>query len=162
MLEIESNLNLIRKIVWGFVKNNPNGLEFDDLFSEACLACLEAAAQYDPDRGQESTYIYRVVCNGLHTFLNQRTLICIELTEVLLTDSPGPEDAYLIEEHWQEIMTGLSPEAHAVLQLVMDGSMLTDRTPKQQRGQIVVYLRKHGWPWSRIWGAFREIRVALA
>ncbi len=38
---IEKNLGIIRKIVWSYVHNNP-GLEFDDLFAEACLAYLEA------------------------------------------------------------------------------------------------------------------------
>ena len=52
-LNLEANVDLIRKIVHSYIRTYPD-LEFDDLFSEACLA-LENQHRYDPTRGKETT-----------------------------------------------------------------------------------------------------------
>jgi len=158
---LEQNLDLIRKIVWSYVKSN-EGLEFDDLFNEACLAVLEEQHRYNPERGKKTTFTYHVVTNHFNNLLKQdkETPVDAEYMEALLTDNePTPEQEVIAQERWEELWSSLSPEAQAVYEILANGDIYlrTDK-PRESRGILLKYLRQENWGWGKIWGAFRELK----
>jgi RNA polymerase sigma factor (sigma-70 family) len=167
MLNIENHLNLIRKIVWGYVKSSP-GIDFDDLFSEACLECLEYKDKYDPERGNESTFIWQVVNGRLINLLGKKGPQTTEYSDEILfiesRTSCSPEEQLIAEEEWRGILNALSPKSKEICSLVLDRTspyLPTDK-PKTCRGILIKELRKQGWGWTDIWDGFREIKQTLA
>lgn len=65
--ELMENINLIRSIAWTFYKGSW-GIEWDDLFSEACLAYLQAVQIYNPNNGKKSSLAYICIKNALGNF----------------------------------------------------------------------------------------------
>lgn len=173
MLDIENHLNLIRKIAWSYVRTHP-GLEFDDLFSEACLACLEARDKFNPERGKESTFIWRVVNNHLLDVIGRET--ARNTQEELVSEIPernisfeaakinDPLQHLITKEEWEELLTSLSPEALSICEILsnpIDLYLPTDK-PKLCKGKIIKMMRISGWSWTNIWRGFREIKQVLA
>ena len=164
MLNIENHLDLIRKIAWSYVRTHP-GLEFDDLFSEACLACLEARDKFNPERGKESTFIWAIVKNALIDLCTSPTEIvdkrCTSCIDKMCT---SPEEQLIAEEEWGCILNTLSPKSKQICSLVLNSTspyLPTDK-PKTCRGIIIKELRKQGWAWPDIWKSFREIKYVLS
>jgi len=165
---LEENLNLVRKVVWSFVKVHP-GLEFDDLFSEACIACLEAQNVYKPERGKKSTFIWHVVSNHLRTILYKEAgkNTAEEPKENLegymdsVNNYPGPEEFIIAKENWEEIMSSLSPEGQTICEILLHSENLPINKPKKCRGEIIKVLRSQGWGWNKIWKSFNEVKQAL-
>ena len=163
---LERNLDLIRKIVWSYVKGNV-GLEFDDLFSSACLACLEVSNRYDPSKGKESTFVYRVVHNAIRTIIGKDSIQSSKEyhpESIEIAYDKTPENQIIAEETWQETLQAMSPKAHFIYDLVIDYNevyMPTDK-PKICRGIIIDELRERGWKWNDIWETFSEIKNILA
>ena len=163
MLNIENHLDLIRKIAWSYVRTHPE-LEFDDLFSEACLACLEARDKFNPERGKESTFIWAVVKNALINLCTSPTEIvdkrCTSCIDKMCT---SPEEQLIAEEEWRylkHLITKIKP----ICSLVLNSTspyLPTDK-PKTCRGIIIKELRKQGWAWPEIWKSFREIKQVLS
>lgn len=161
MLNIENHLDLIRKIAWSYVKGNP-GLEFDDLFSEACLACVEYQNKYDPKRGCESSFIWQVIHGRLSNIIGEQKKV-YPYDEIFLNGN-SPEEQLIAEEEWIGILNTLSPKSKQVCSLVLNRTspyLPTDK-PKTCRGIIIKELRKQGWAWPEIWKSFREIKQVLS
>lgn len=165
MTMTEANLDLIRKVTWSFI-NTHVGLEFDDLFSEACVACLEAEEKYDPARGDRSTFIWQVVSNRLTKVIKKDAIYKhaegLPLIDEHHTDDPDPEQITIAKEQWAELMGSLSAEAQTICELTINGDeyMETDK-PRKCRGQLRWVLRDLGWGWPSIWNRMGEIRKAL-
>jgi DNA-directed RNA polymerase specialized sigma subunit len=162
---LEENVNLVRNIAWSYAKTN--GLEFDDLFQEACIAYLEAERVYDKAKGKISTFMYHVICRRLNSLLQNRTLneIAVEGMEDYLEAVEGtPETQLLAKEHEQELLAMLSPEALAICNIILkeDNIFLPVDTPKKCRGKLYHELRKREWSWSAIWKAFAELKQVFS
>lgn len=87
---IEDHLNLLRKIAWSY--NSTTGIEYDELFSEACLAYCQNIKKYDHTKGAVSTFLYRSVSNSLNWFAKkyQRFIYFSDIVDesgILLYDS---------------------------------------------------------------------------
>lgn len=157
-------LNLIRKKVWSYINVYPE-LEFDELFSEACLAYIEVADRYDPAKGKKSTFIYRVVENRLNNLIKsekKRNDNQININTFLERKYiPSPEQIIIDRLIWAELIAKLSPEAKMIYQLVKTNDLPTDK-PRKIRGAVVKKLREIGWSHGLIWSSFREIKSALS
>lgn len=162
MLKLEENLNLIRKITWGFVRDT--GFEFDDLFSEACMVCLETQNKYDPEKGKETTFIFHVVTNHLRVLTNRESLRGTKEQKYIRNHYPSPEEELLAKEEWEGILRSLSPKSKEIYSLLIDEKepYLPIDKPKLCRGVIKNELRKRGWSWAEIWNSFRELKEVLA
>jgi RNA polymerase sigma factor (sigma-70 family) len=169
MLSIENHLDLIRKIVWGYVKSNP-GLEFDDMFSEVCLACIEARHLYDPEKGCESTFIWYIAKNTMNNICQhlkyRKEVACTSEFEnsTVIENRMSPEEQLIAKEEWQAILNALSTASKEICSLVLDGPspyLPTDK-PKTCRSIIIKELRERGWSWPSIWSSFREIKEILS
>jgi len=161
-----THLDLIRKLAWQRANSHP-GLEFDDLFSEACIIVLERQHKYNPERGSETSFIWKVVDNHLSQLLRQeayRNTNAFPVPEVHYRDYVNStEEEALINESWQEFISGLSPEAQAICSMVMEEQDLylpTDK-PKKCKSIIKNELRTRGWLWREIWGSFSELKQAV-
>jgi len=157
-------LNIIRKVVWSYVKSNRN-LEYDELYSEACLAYLVASPQYDPAKSQKSTFVWRVVSNHLNNYI--KDLRKKEFTETSLTELQSiekeelnPEYIMSAREEWEELIAKMSPEAQMIYSIV-NHEEFQEAQPKKIRGEIVKKLRRKGWSHGVIWSTFKEIKGAL-
>lgn len=166
MTLVERNLDLIRKITWSYVRKNP-GLEFDDLFSMACIACLEATRKYNPSKGKETTYVFRITHNSIRTILGQAVMknnneYCVE--EIEVAHEKTPEQEVIAMESWQELLDKMSPMAMAMYEMILtyDGVYLPMDKPRACRGIIVKELREQNWKWNDIWNTFAEIKQLLA
>ena len=165
MLNIENHLDLIRKIAWSYVRTHPE-LEFDDLFSEACLECIKYQNKYDPKRGCESSFIWQVIHGRLSNIIGEQKKV-YPYDEIFLNGnrtSCSPEEQLIAEEEWRCILNTLSPKSKQICSLVLDRTspyLPTDK-PKTCRGIIIKELRKQGWAWPEIWKSFREIKQVLS
>jgi RNA polymerase sigma factor (sigma-70 family) len=63
------NINLIRYIAWSF--HRTTGMNFDELFSEACLAYCEAINSFDPKKGKLNNYATTIITNRLKDFIKK-------------------------------------------------------------------------------------------
>lgn len=171
MIASHDDLNVIRKIVWSYVKNNP-GLEFDDLFAEACLVYVEwVIPNYDPTKGKISTFTYHLVNNHLKNLLTGKR----RNKEILKDSAEGfenfvndfeltPEQYLLAKEHWEEVYLQLSPEALVIWEIIYEEKEVflpTDK-PKLCRGILYRLLRERGWACEKIWETFREISAVVS
>ncbi len=167
---LPEELNIIRKVVWSYIKTNP-GLGFDDLFSEACLAYLETVHQYyDPTKISKSTFIYSVVRSRLNDLLYNNAknagenLMGFAVDELTNAEELTPEQHLLAQERWEELLAELSPEALVVWELIntTDTYLPTDK-PKVCRGILIKLLRREfGWGGPTIWKAFKELKQAAS
>ena len=165
---LENDVNLVRKIAWAYAKTT--GIEFDDLFSEACIAYLEAEKNYDSKKSKKSTYMHHVICRRLNSLLKIRSRVeeneeSIDLIEnPLETIEDSPEYQLLVKEHKDELFAVLSPEALTICNILLEepNIYLPIDKPKQCRGVIYQELRKRDWSWSTIWKTFNELKQVVA
>lgn len=166
-MHLEENLDLVRKVVWRHVKLNP-GLEFDDLFSEACIAYLQGVVYYNPEKGKFSTFMWRVVDNALRDLISsererKNREIFPHKSHYNYVSKEDPEVFLTAKEQWEEFLSGLSPESRMICDMVVSNPepYLPIDLPKKCRGAIARALRDKGWAWAPIWKSFREIKEAL-
>jgi len=167
------DLNLIRKVVWSYIKTNPElVLEYDDLFSEGCIAYILAEKYIDVSKSEKTTYIWHALHTAFNTLLkrkakHQEYLAPNQgeyLLEEVLDQTNEPERLLLAKERWEELESSLSPEAQMICNLLINEPeiyMPLDQ-PRKCRGIISRVLRDRGWTWPKIWSAFRELKEACS
>ena len=65
------HLNLIRDLAWSYQKST--GIEWEELFGEACLGYAKALASYDSDNGTKiTTWATFIMERHLNTYLKQK------------------------------------------------------------------------------------------
>lgn len=168
---LEDDLGLVRTIVWSFVKQYP-GLDFDDLFQEACLVYLEALPQYNPKRGKRTTFMWTVITNHLKTLIHKQVIQANTITPTALNNSQmwseqetaSPEYHALAKERRDEFFAQLSPKAQTICALIFDDLSIQQlaNKPKLCRGAITRKLRTRGWAWGPIWNTLRELKNAVS
>jgi RNA polymerase sigma factor (sigma-70 family) len=177
---LEDNLDLIRKIAWKFARQH--GLDFDDLFQEACLACVRAYPRYNPERATFSTFLWHTATNALrdllykHTNFETRHLFTDDFSLQEDTVAVALDEEFVAEEHFAEVWAELSPEAQEICHMVIHERDLylhsvsgrfrrvaylpTDK-PHRCRAVIKQVLVQRGWKPSKVQDVFRELKVAL-
>ena len=151
-----NNLNLVRKIAWSF--HNTTNIDYNELFSEACLGYCEAIRSFNPARGKLSVWIWIVMTNQLKTYIskekrNQSTTLSethIELT----TSQPKTFEMFLSE---------LPPNSQQLVNIVLKNlnEIPDELPPKLARGRIIQILRQKHWSWPKIWKTVKELKLAL-
>jgi RNA polymerase sigma factor (sigma-70 family) len=163
-LNLEANFDLIRKIVHSYIATYPN-LEFDDLFSEACLACLENQHRYDPTRGKETTFIWYAVHGRIRKMLKKKIFQTVPIPEDgdIESDEKSPEWEVIAKERWEDFLESLSDEARVICSLVLEGdTYLPIDKPKICRKMISEILKDQNWNQNSIWARYKEIRAGLS
>jgi len=62
--EVTENIGLVKWATNRFVQAHPDW-QFEDLFTDAAIACFNAARTYNPSKGTRGTYYYVCIRNGL-------------------------------------------------------------------------------------------------
>ena len=180
--------NMARKLAWSFAKTNNDS--YEDLYSEAQVALLEAVPKYDPERSAWSTFAYRAISNRLCDAvrkwrtdrgwtpkdwnLEQDPLVAGQISRDLMEsrrENPLMERPHLEPQSYRlaelkSSLSILSAEAKDVLRIVAQapGELLAmgqRETPTRLRQGLKRTLRERGWPEDRIRKAFEEIKKAL-
>lgn len=161
-LNPSKHVNLIRKITWSF--HNSSGIEWDELFSEACVAYYEALNSYDPmNSTKESSWVYTCIQNQLKSFIKaeirSKNLIGIEEWAAQRMDVPDYE--YYFEEAFKEV----SKDVRIVINTVLKNPNRYVRIglgTKEGIGNLRKDLRNVGhWDFFRINKVMKDLRVEL-
>ncbi|HSH52440.1 MAG TPA: sigma factor [Bacteroidales bacterium] len=153
-------LNLIRKVAWSFVKTT--GLEFDELFSEASLAYVQAEAKYNPDKSQFSTFIYQSMKNHLCSYCKKE----YQENHAEMPEEYEPVSHYASTENtvfFKESISNLSEEGRIICNMIFESpeEYLSLNKPKIAKGYLKNKLREIGWTWEKIWNGFSEVKKVL-
>jgi len=156
-------LPLIHKLTHKF--HNRTGIEYEDLFSEACLIYAKAINHYDPDKAKEITFIWNCINNGLIDYcLRDKHENEVELDENTIFDHKNNPEKELINKEFKSLfLSKLSEEAKEVCQIIFEspGEFLEVMSPKARRGLLIKKLRKMEWTWKSIWDSIKEIKTIL-
>jgi RNA polymerase sigma factor (sigma-70 family) len=149
----KNNINLIRKIAWSF--HHTTGIEFDELFSEACLAYCESLKKYDNKRGKMTTYAYMYIQNHLKNYLkkNQRQIHVVSFEDI----------QYDKHINYHQLIDQMSQEAIQISTILTHYSKYF-ACPSQidSRKRIIKMMLQRGWSLEKIWIGFNDIRLALS
>lgn len=168
---LENDLNLVRKITWNYIHSHSYiaNLEFDDLFSEACISYLESIKLYDPKRGAKSTFLWFCISAHLNRVGRKNQVIYMkeqllgEPFDTLVSEEPTAEQVILGAERWTRFVSGLSAIGQEIVNLTLDNApSLPLNKPKQCRGMIADMLHDTGRGWGSVWKGFREVKAGLA
>jgi hypothetical protein len=150
-----THVNLVRKICWSFHRST--GIDWKELFSEACLAYAEVIGLRDPKKGAETTWIYHCVQSRLINFCKQekqqRSPVQLDWYE-----HPASLHKDILEEY-----THLSEDSREIIKMVLENSLRYAITnPRLAVVQIRwdLYEQK-GWPWPRVWKAMKVLKKEL-
>lgn len=148
---------------WAHSYRRTTGIEEEELFSEACLAYVNAIKTFDPSKGvQMSTWISRCVKNKLNDFIAEAYRKEVTLFEEEKMDTFSAPDEFHRLFSLDDIYTQLSSNAKFICGMIVDKQVdLTEVPPKMARGIIQRELRDLGWFWSDIWETFKELKNVL-
>jgi DNA-directed RNA polymerase specialized sigma subunit len=101
--EIE-NVSMIRKLAWSFHKST--GVDYKELFSEACLAYCESLKTFNPLKGcKQTTHAWTVIQNQLCDFVKQEKVLPHRVPPFLLLGHKVKEEEYNISSNAEDIET---------------------------------------------------------
>ena len=147
------NINLIRKIAWSFHKTT--GYDWDDLFQEAALAYCEALKNYDPNRGQLTTYMWTAIKNHLQAFITYQDEYKNTVTpmENPIVDKPTSNPSFF---------DSLSREAMDIVDVIISSPAEFDLLePKKAYKRVINKLRGRHWSAQKIKQGVKELKLVL-
>lgn len=145
---MENYTNLIRKIAISF--SLTTGIDMDDLFQEANLACLEAIKEYNPNKGRVSTYVWHCVHNHLKNYVKEE----IKQKHISL-DSIRVNKSY----EFSPFFNSLSQEAIEIARLVLKKPKnFICMTKETAQLKITTDLLQKGWKWEKICTGLKNLR----
>lgn len=161
------DLNLIRKITWGFAQKSQ--VEFDELFSEAALAYSEALLKYDPERGTKfSTFAYQCMRNHLISVCKERyqnqTARSQEFNEELYPLESASESFEAMIEDWPQ-------NCKEIAKLVISkpgyflgrtGSMKRSNLSGNPKDRVAKELKNKGWRGYKVKKSIQDMEQLLS
>lgn len=156
---MNEHINLIRSIAWNF--HRTTGIQWQELFSEACLAYCESLKSYNPKKSASTTWAYHAMKNALINFCKResehRTPYGVEewFESSSLPAYEFFEDLSLLSEDTQKIIRMVRKNPRRYVNRKVN-------TPRKSLGRIKRDLREQKkWSWPRIWRAMYMLRVEL-
>jgi hypothetical protein len=166
------NLNLVRKIAWEF--HLSTGLDWEDLFSEASVAYVEAVRIHDPERSSITTFIWWSVCSHLKNYLKKEnkyrdfTVLCDTYfdesaegvsEDKLLSSMVSSIDRAIDESRFFDSLT---EEAADVAKVVLKNiDILIVQTPEDAKQKIAQLMTEKGSSWRQIWKGIKDLKLAF-
>jgi hypothetical protein len=166
------NLNLVRKIAWDF--HLTTGLDWEDLFSEASVAYVEAIKTHDPTRSCITTFIWWKVRSHLQNYLKLEKKYR-DFTILYDTYFDDPTDNSSDDQLLSTISVNLdhaidnsalfdsfSKEAAEIADVILENiDLLICQTPDDAKHQIAQMMSEKGWSWKQIWRGLRDLKLAF-
>ena len=172
------NLNLVRKIAWSY--HMTTGIEYKELFSEACLGYCEALRLYKTESDVKlETYAWNTMDKQLAEFLweqNRRVLRPNKIVTHASNKTPDPLDEierlclnlpadllYMQSDSFHDFYEELPKLCKELVDVVLESveEFPLKASPKQMRGIIVEQLKHRGWKHKKIWNSIREMKSKL-
>ena len=155
---------MLKKIAWNAFQVAPPGIEWEDLFSEAYVAYLEALQDYQPHMMcvRKSTWVWHAATHALQEFIRQ------EYEKHLVPTNPkNPQILNAGKADFlpplSEILDGLSEDAREVCYMILSNTnRYAPWPPKKAAGKVQRDLRKKGWKCKKRRGAVAELRAHFA
>ncbi len=164
-------LEYARKLAWSF--HHTTGIEWEELFGEACLAGVKAEndPRMDLQRSSADTFIYKKMESDLKDYakkISRKSIYNVQWDE---SESEEDEEK---NPPWEKIPTNVTPFSKAVLHddinalseaaqaafnaLLETPSEFISLGNKKGRGELKRRLRNQGWSWPKIRLAYRELK----
>lgn len=157
-MKFEDYLNLIRKIVWRFHKKS--GVDWDDLFGEACIAYCRAVDTIDHKKDRDAYWVYRCVYSQLQNYCNKER----RYQERIRLTGDGYNGALSYTPHYEYYAEDqLSDDVKWILRRVRRNPAryigMNGGSPFRRITEDLKYNK--GWSWERVWEAMRTLRKEL-
>jgi len=155
--------NLLRRMAWSF--HYSTSIEWEELYSEACLAFVKAMRSYDENGAAASTWIYQVVKNRLIDYTKQQRRFIPADFEFKRVYGLTPEAAASFRQAVLPKMNNpwkgcsLVRDMHVVISIVLQSP--AEYLASNGRMRIRKQLRKLGWNQKRIAQTFCAVKAAL-
>lgn len=152
---LESNYDLMRSLAWKY--HRWTGVEFQELFQEACLAYLESMKSYNPELSiLERTYAWNCARNALGNFCAKEVLrsnrkISIDTCNTL-------SNSMLSIENLLEYFSG---DGKIIVNCILNEKYRGTLSPTKIKILIRKRLIRRGWSYERVKQAMEEARQAF-
>jgi hypothetical protein len=183
------NVNLVRKIAWSFHKST--GIDYKELFAEACLWYYEAVRTWSLERNTKlSTYAYSIIqkklsdfagiekvrrMSGIYTGGTRRqsyneflsSAYSFEIAEIDMDSLKinNPETMLDFQpELFENFLLELPKDCQEIIRIIFENldQIPPHLSPKMTRGKIIEILREKGISWPKIWNGFTELKLQFA
>ena len=159
---ITDYLTILHKIAWNFYNRNRALFEYEELFSEACLAYTKALPHYDCTQAKLTTFITISAMNHLTSYsmnkLKQehhlQTIPIPDSDAREFTDRKSPDESIM----FQSQMKSMHQYARQVCEMIMNDP---DQFAVMNTGSLYAHLKTRGWKHAQITKSFEEIKTTL-
>lgn len=145
------NLNLIRKIAWSFFYTT--GLEYEDLFSEACLAYCECVKKYDKNKSKITTFAHIHIRNHLINYINRLKLKNIDTIDIYEIDNIEYQNSPLIDK--------LSISAQIVLDTILSIKNVEILEKNEILKKVESKFEETNQSMKTLWVGVKDIKLSL-
>ena len=150
-------MDLIRSLAWKFYKSSQ--VNWDELFSEACLAYCTYASKWDPTKGMKLTsYVYLAIKHELINFCKKehRNRNPEGIERWCNSTSQEPEYEFFYEEidHSEDVLF--------ILDLLKSDPVKFSKRPTKPSGQLWQELLERGWSNLRIMHGIKQLKCDFA
>jgi len=148
---------MIKRIAWSF--HHTTGLDYDELYAEACLAYCEASKTFNSEKYQKlTTYAYPIIVNALRAFIIKEK-----------KQHPETKDMGIFEAAYTpmyEFFTNVSEDLKKVANIIFSNENLIEQMeqvpPKMARGIFVRHLKEnYGYNPEKGWRISENVRKEL-
>jgi DNA-directed RNA polymerase specialized sigma24 family protein len=149
------DINLLRKLAWSFHKST--GIDWDELFSEACWLYLKARNTYDPKRGEFTKHAYMIVYSELINYLrdHKKDYEPLRYIDEIPGFNRGNPPSY--QSFWES----LSRDAQEMAEIILSAPKLFVHSPaKEAQARAVRTMIRRGWSNKRALIALRDLQLA--
>jgi RNA polymerase sigma factor (sigma-70 family) len=147
------NINLIRHIAWSF--HHTTGIDYQELFSEACLAYCEALQSFKPEKGKLNNYATTIMHNKLKTFISREKYHGVKKA----TFPELPTNQIMVHEFIENLPEYVKQFASLVLDNLEEVEDF--HTPRIARREIFEALHNQGMKKADIHYNFKQLKIAL-
>lgn len=153
--------NQLRRLAWSF--HYTTGIEWEELYSEACLGYVRAIRHYDANRAAASTWLYHSVRNHLISYSQRQKPP--QPTPLAKWFKLTPEDVAIfkqailppINSPWKG--SAHAKDLHTVMEIVFKSP--AEFLASNGKLEIRKRLRQLGWNQDRIKDVLRTVEEAL-
>jgi DNA-directed RNA polymerase specialized sigma subunit len=154
MILVDTYIKIIRKKAWSF--NRTTGIDFEELFSEGCVAYCDAIRTYDKSKKtKKTTWIYTCVQNHLINFCKREQKHTFQKEDI----ENYPNLLVQYPDYFFEVLDRMTTNGKSVAAIILEDKIEYAKLPsKLARGKISRELRQRGWKHQDIWNVLHELK----
>jgi len=150
----------VERLLWKKAHSAANTyrVDLEDAFGEVCVIFCEACHQWDEERGQFHTFLYRKIDNEIKNWGHKQ----IRQTGLSLSKEVSKEEERFRIIEIRDRIKDLSYEARSMLNILANAPMEImdiNLSPRQRRGKVRDFMLANGWKWQAYWKASKELKA---